>query len=43
MDEERVCEGWCANAQREGAGGVLTCKIKEMCIIKTSQINTCNY
>ena len=32
-----------AALQREGAGGVLTCKIKEMCIIKTSQINTCNY
>ena len=32
-----------AALQREGAGGVLTCKLKEMCIIKTSQINNCNY
>lgn len=29
--------------QREGAGGVLSCRIKEMGILKTSHINTCNY
>ncbi len=29
--------------QREGAGGVLSCRIKEMAILKTSHVNTCNY
>ena len=29
--------------QREGAGGVLSCRIKEMTILKTSHVNTCNY
>ena len=29
--------------QREGAGSLLTSKIKEMVIIKTSHINSCNY
>ena len=29
--------------QREGAGSVLTTKIKEMAVIKTSHINGCRY
>jgi len=29
--------------QREGAGGVLSCRIKEMAVLKTSHVNTCNY
>ena len=29
--------------QREGAGSLLTCRIKEMVIIKTSHLNACNY
>jgi hypothetical protein len=29
--------------QREGAGSVLTTKIKEMVVIKTSQVNGCAY
>ena len=29
--------------QREGAGGVLSCRIKEMAVLKTSYVNTCNY
>ena len=29
--------------QREGAGGVLSCRIKEMAILKTSHVNTCSY
>ncbi len=29
--------------QREGAGGVLSCRIKEMAILKTSHVNTCRY
>ena len=32
-----------ASMQREGAGSLLTSKIKEMVIIKTSHINACNY
>ena len=32
-----------ASMQREGAGSLLTSKIKEMVIIKTSHINGCNY
>ena len=32
-----------ASMQREGAGSLLTSKIKEMVIIKTSYINACNY
>lgn len=29
--------------QREGAGGVLTCRIKEMAVLKTSNVNSCAY
>ena len=29
--------------QREGAGGLLSSKIKEMVILKTSQVNSCDY
>lgn len=29
--------------QREGGGGVLSCRIKEMAVLKTSHINTCAY
>ena len=29
--------------QREGAGGVLSCRIKEMAVLKTSHTNSCNY
>lgn len=29
--------------QREGAGGYLSCRIKEMAVLKTSHVNTCNY
>lgn len=29
--------------QREGAGGILSCKIKEMSVLKTSHVNTCRY
>jgi hypothetical protein len=29
--------------QREGAGGVLSCRIKEMAVLRTSHVNTCNY
>ncbi len=29
--------------QREGAGGVLCCKIKEMAVLKTSHVNGCSY
>ena len=29
--------------QREGAGGVLSCRIKEMAILKTSHVNSCRY
>ncbi len=32
-----------ATLQREGAGSVLSSKLKEMVIIKTSQLNGCNY
>ena len=32
-----------AAIQREGAGSILSCKIKEMVVIKTSHINSCNY
>ena len=32
-----------ASMHREGAGSLLTSKIKEMVIIKTSHINACNY
>jgi len=32
-----------AVSQREGAGGVLTSKLKEMVIIKTSKTNGCDY
>ena len=29
--------------QREGAGSILTTKIKEIAVIKTSQLNGCKY
>jgi len=29
--------------QRESAGGVLSCRIKEMAVLKTSHVNTCSY
>lgn len=29
--------------QREGAGGILSCRIKEMAVLKTSHVNTCHY
>lgn len=29
--------------QREGAGGVLPCRIKEMAVLKTSYVNACAY
>lgn len=29
--------------QREGAGGVLSCRIKEMAVLKTSHVNACRY
>jgi len=29
--------------QREGAGGVLSCRIEEMAVLKTSHVNTCAY
>jgi len=32
-----------AAIQGEGAGSILSCKIKEMVVIKTSHINSCNY
>ena len=32
-----------AVVQREGAGSVLTSKLKEMVIIKTSHLNQCSY
>jgi len=32
-----------ATLQREGAGGLLSSKIKEIAIIKTSHLNGCNY
>jgi len=32
-----------AAMQREGAGSMLTTKIKEMVVIKTSHINACSY
>jgi hypothetical protein len=32
-----------AAMQREGAGSILTTKIKEMVIIKTSHLNGCRY
>lgn len=32
-----------ASLQREGAGSLLSTKIKEMTVIKTSQINGCKY
>ena len=32
-----------AVVQRQGAGSVLTAKIKEMVVIKTSHLNGCNY
>ena len=32
-----------AVVQREGAGSVLSTKIKEMVVIKTSHLNQCNY
>lgn len=29
--------------QREGGGGVLSCRIKEMAVLKTSHVNSCAY
>jgi hypothetical protein len=29
--------------QREGGGGVLSCRIKEMAVLKTSHVNRCAY
>lgn len=29
--------------QRQGGGGVLTCRIKEMTVLKTSHVNGCAY
>ena len=29
--------------QREGAGGVLSCRIKEMAVLRTSHVNSCDY
>jgi len=29
--------------QREGAGGLLSCRIKEMAVLKTSRVNSCAY
>jgi len=29
--------------QREGAGGSLSCKIKEMAVLRTSHVNSCHY
>ena len=29
--------------QREGAGGVLSCRIKEMAVLETSHVNACAY
>ena len=29
--------------QREGGGGLLSCRIKEMAILRTSHVNTCSY
>ena len=32
-----------ATVQREGAGSILTSKLKEMVVIKTSHLNQCSY
>ena len=32
-----------ATLQREGMGGLLTCKIKEIVVLKTSFVNACAY
>jgi len=32
-----------ATIQREGVGSVLSCKIKEIVVLKTSHVNSCNY
>ena len=32
-----------AGLQREGGGGVLSCRIKEMAVLKTSHVNRCAY
>ena len=32
-----------AVVQRQGTGSVLTAKLKEMAVIKTSHVNGCNY
>jgi hypothetical protein len=29
--------------QREAVGGVLSCRLKEMAVLKTSHVNTCAY
>jgi hypothetical protein len=32
-----------AGLQREGGGGLLSCRIKEMAVLKTSHVNRCAY
>lgn len=32
-----------AGLQREGGGGVLSCRLKEMAVLKTSHVNRCAY
>ncbi len=32
-----------ATLQRDGIGSVLSCKIKEMVVLKTSHVNSCAY
>jgi hypothetical protein len=32
-----------AGLQREAGGGVLSCRIKEMAVLKTSHVNSCAY
>ena len=29
--------------QREGAGGLLSCRIKQMAVLKTSHLNSCSF
>ncbi|OGL61658.1 MAG: hypothetical protein A3J27_16035 [Candidatus Tectomicrobia bacterium RIFCSPLOWO2_12_FULL_69_37] len=39
----RVMLPFNAVLQREGAGSLLSCRIKEMAVIKTSKLNGCAY
>lgn len=32
-----------ASLQRQGGGGILTTRLKEMAVVKTSHLNGCNY